>query len=207
MQTEDREDFLKMLALVFDNYSKNLSVEIGEFWWQLMHPFDLDAVRDALNRHCVNPDNGQFCPKPADVVKLIAGGTMDGALIAWSKLDRAMRTVGPYETVVFDDPIIHAVISDMGGWIEFGKCSDDDWPFKAKEFEARYRGYLTRGRLDHYPAKLPGIFDATNSPGGFASVAPTLIGNKSNAILVLNAGDIRTSLQITKLIEHKNENS
>jgi len=124
VKADDRQDFKKMLEVIFDSYQRDLSEGVLELWWTLMQPYDAPAVRDAFNRHCVNPDNGQFCPKPADVVKLIGGGTMDGALIAWSKVDRAMRTIGPYETVVFDDPIIHAVLSDMGGWIELGKRTD-----------------------------------------------------------------------------------
>jgi hypothetical protein len=33
------------------------------------------------------------------------------------------------------------VISDMGGWVLLGSKGDGDWPFIAKEFENRYRGY------------------------------------------------------------------
>lgn len=199
MKADDRQDFKRMLEVIFDSYQRDLSEGVLELWWTLMQPYDAPAVRDAFNRHCVNPDNGQFLPKPADVVKLIGGGTMDGALVAWSMVDRAMRTVGPYETVVFDDPIIHAVVSDMGGWIELGKRTDDDWPFRAKEFEARYRGYRTRGRVEHYPNKLPGIIDATNAPNGFDLALPTLIGDRARATRVLNGGSASGGLQFTKL--------
>lgn len=109
-----------------------------------MKPFDLAAVKDALNRHCVNPDNGQFMPKPADVVKLLQGSSQDGALVAWAKVDRAVRQVGTYSTVVFDDPIIHRVVQDMGGWVALGDKREKEWPFVAKEFENRYRGYPMR---------------------------------------------------------------
>ena len=67
---------------------------------------DLRAVADALNRHAVNPDNGQFLPKPADIVRLINGNTVDRALVAWSTVERAIRSTGPYQSVVFDSPEI-----------------------------------------------------------------------------------------------------
>jgi hypothetical protein len=199
MIESERDRFYELISDVYAFYRVDCSVFALGIWWESCKAFDFAAVKDAMNRHAVNPDNGQFLPKPADVVKLIGGGTMDGALIAWSKVDRAMRTIGPYETVVFDDPIIHAVLSDMGGWIELGKRTDDDWPFRAKEFEARYRGYRTRGRIEHYPDKLPGIIDATNAPNGFDLALPTLIGDQARATRVLNGGSAGGGLQITKL--------
>jgi hypothetical protein len=181
MKTEDRPDFLKMLAVVFDAYGKNLSDAVAEFWWNLMQPYDLPALRDAFNRHCVNPDNGQWAPKPADIVKLIDGGSMDGALLAWSKVDRAVRSIGPWESVMFDDPITGTVIADMGGWIRLNEGTDDDWPFKAKEFEARYRAYKTAGGITQPPPKLVGIADATNRQTGMPDRPAVVAGNGKNS--------------------------
>src|SRR5689334_9899663 len=98
MQSTDRIPFTTRLQCVYDFYGKELSEFALEVWWEAMRPYDFTAVKDALNRHAVNPDNGQFPPKPADVVKLIGGGTQDAALVAWSKVDKAIRHVGPYQS-------------------------------------------------------------------------------------------------------------
>src|SRR5690606_26216344 len=113
MIEQDRKAFFKLIADVSAFYGKDFSTFAGNVWWEAMKPFDFAAVADALNRHCVNPDSGQFMPKPADVVKMLQGSTQDSALVAWSKVDRAVRTVGTYRSVTFDDPLIQRVISEM----------------------------------------------------------------------------------------------
>lgn len=196
MVESDRKPFFELVANVYAFYRVDCTPFALGVWWEACKPFDFTAARDAMNRHSVNPDNGQFLPKPADIVKLIGGGTQDGALIAWSKAERALRQVGTYETVAFDDPIIHAVISDMGGWIKFGQSTEDELPFIRKEFETRYRGYRLRGHIDHYPAKLIGITDATNQQSGFEEGVPKLIGDPERAARVLHGGGEGNGLRV-----------
>lgn len=192
MQPTDKTGLFQLLQGVYDFYGKDLSEFALSVWWEAMRPFDFAAVRDALNRHCVNADGGQFLPKPADVVKLLAGGTQDAALMAWAKVDRTVRCVGTYRSVCFDDPIINAVIADMGGWVAFGTKEDREWPFVAKEFETRYRGYRLRGHLESYPRVLPGIVERDNASRGFAHTEIVLIGNAEAAQRVLAGGsDLR----------------
>lgn len=35
-------------------------------------------------------------------------------MVAWNKVDKAVRQVGAWTSVMFDDALIHRVISDMG---------------------------------------------------------------------------------------------
>ena len=188
MTEQDKPNFAKLLTSVMAFYRHDMSEFALGVWWEGCKPFDFAAIRDAFNRHAVNPDNGQFAPKPADIVKLLQGSSADGAMVAWSKVDKAVRCVGSYQTVVFDDPTIHAVIQDMGGWIELGKKEEREWPFVAKEFQARFRGYKTQGGVEAYPKRLIGIANAQNAQQGFAAQAPVLIGNPNQARVVLENG-------------------
>jgi len=194
----DRPDFAKLIGAVYAFYRQDTSQFAIGVWWEACKPFDLAAVRDALNRHAINPDNGQFMPKPADIVKLLQGSTKDAALVAWAKVDKGIRQCGTYRTVAFDDPLIHRVIQDMGGWIMLGSKSEDEWPFVAKEFESRYRGYKSRNEVPEYPAKLLGITEAENSRYGYASEPPTLIGKPEEAKRVLLGGSDRPALEMTR---------
>lgn len=199
MQADDFEKFQETLQGAHDFYGKDCSRFALDVWWQALKHYDLAAIRDALGRHCVNPDNGQFMPRPADVVRMLEGSTLDTAVAAWTKVDRAVQSVGTYCTVVFDDPLIHAVLADMGGWPQLGQKSIDEWPFVAKEFQTRYRGYKSRRELPAYPPKLIGICDMQNGQRGYADQVPILIGNAQNAQAVLNAGTTRPLLQVTPL--------
>jgi hypothetical protein len=188
MEQPEFEKFRSLLTGVYALYARDISVAVFDIWWATMRQFDYSAVADAFTRHATDPDRGQFLPKPADVVRLIGGGTQDAALVAWAQVDRALRVIGPYQTVVFDDPIVHAVISDMGGWIALGRKSEDEWPFAGKEFENRYRGYRTRGKVGQYPRTLIGIMDFENRREGHELQSPILIGDEAGCWQVLSGG-------------------
>lgn len=188
MTDADKPQFFNLIAGVYAFYRQDISDFAGSVWWEAMKPFDLAAVADALNRHCVNPDTGQFMPKPADVVKMLSGSSQDSAMVAWAKVDKSIRQVGTYASVVFDDPIIHRVLHDMGGWVALGTKSERDWPFVAKEFENRYRGYRIRNETPEYPKSLIGIAEAQNVQNGHKSDPPVLVGDARRAKQVLSGG-------------------
>ncbi|OWT62005.1 DUF6475 domain-containing protein [Candidimonas nitroreducens] len=185
MTESDKKQFYTLMGNVYAFYRQDTSSFALGVWWEAMKSFDFAAVADALNRHCVNPDSGQFMPKPADVVKMLRGSTLDGAMMAWSKVDKAIRQVGTYASVAFDDPVIHRVLQDMGGWMALGSKDEREWPFVAKEFETRYRGYRVRSEIPEYPKVLIGIAEAQNNQNGLKSQPPVLIGNSETAKRVL----------------------
>lgn len=197
MKTSDRTAFGQLLSGVYAFYGKEASDFALSVWWQAMSPFDFKAVADAMNRHCVNPDTGQFLPKPADVVKMLQGSTQDSALVAWAKVDRAVRTVGTYRSVIFDDALIHRVLIEMGGWIELGRKTEDEWPFVRNEFVNRYRGYKMRSEVPDYPPYLIGVSEAQNSKAGFQVEAPLLLGNPGAAARVAERGTDTQILRVT----------
>lgn len=188
MKQQEFDEFCELLDLISEQYNKTLSEGAKMLYWQGLHDFDLSAIKEAMFRHLRNPDNGQFMPKIADVVKMLQGSTQDSALTAWAKVDQAVRRVGTQVSVVFDDPLIHKVLQDMGGWLGLGQKTEDDWPFVAKEFENRYRGFKARGERPEYPKMLIGLYDASNLIEGFKQANPTFIGNKFNAEKVLLGG-------------------
>lgn len=188
MNTEDFQKFHDGMVGVMSFYGKDISGFALDVWWSALRNYDLPAVTQAFNRWLSNPDHGQFPPKPADVIKMLSGSTQDKAFAAWAKVDRAVRSVGAYASVAFDDPIIHRVIHDMGGWIGLGQKSEDEWPFVARNFENMYRGYAARGEVPDYPQVLLGIAEAYNGSKGFKSDPPRLVGNRERAMMVIEGG-------------------
>lgn len=199
MHNDDQSVFCKGLAGVYDFYGKQVSVFAMDVWWQALKLFDSQAVKDAFNRHLVNPDTGQFLPKPADIVRMLRGTTQDSALIAWAKVDKAVRHVGPWSDVAFDDALIHRVLHDMGGWISLGTKAEKEWPFIAREFENRYRGYKMRSEIPAYPPILVGLANAHNEKEGFKIQAPMLIGTVEKALTVIKNGADIPLLNIQKM--------
>ena len=201
MNENQMGDFAGLLTQILAEYDKPASDFAVQAFWSALSRFDFDAVTRAFNIHYSSPDNGKWPPKPGDIIRILEGGSGDRALLAWSKVDKAVRTVGPYESVAFDDPLIHSVIRDMGGWIQMGDCSDRDFEFRGKEFCTRYRGYAENGKIDRFPAKLIGIAELSNSQNPDYDIdPPLLIGDREKAQLVLEQGSINTGLEVTKAI-------
>jgi len=188
MRQDEYDEFTSIMQIVSEQYGKPLSGGVIALYWQALKDYDLTAVRDALGRHLRNTDTGQFMPKIADIVRMMHGSSQDSAFSGWSKFDKAIRQVGIYRTVVFDDPIIHRVVHDMGGWVSFGEKTEDAWPFLQNEFVARYRGFKSRNERIEYPATLIGISESHNTKAGKKIEPPVLIGNSEIAMQVMAQG-------------------
>lgn len=199
MNENEKKDFAELLTDVFSVYGKDVSAFSLDAFWATLRRFDFAAVKHAFNVHYGSPDKGNFAPRPGDIIRILEGGSGDRALVAWVKVDKAVRSIGPYQSVVFDDPIIHAVVRDMGGWIQLGNCSEKDFEFRGKEFATRYRGYAETGRRADFPAKLIGIAEMDNKQNNRQVDEPLLIGDERKAQLVLTKGADSAGLKVARL--------
>lgn len=182
MTENDRAEFVEIMQAIYSLYNKDFSKPLLKLWWASLAQYDMTDVRQALSGHVQNPDNGQFLPRPADVVRHLTGTTQTKSLEAWAKVERAIRSVGAYQSVTFDDPAIMAALQDMGGWVAICRTSDQEMPFKAQEFGKRHAGYVNKP-LAHYPKKFAGLIEAENGRGGFQKFIPdpVFIGDESAA--------------------------
>lgn len=196
MTQDDYEDFAGMVGGITELYGRATSEFAITIWWGALRQYDLAAVRQAFDRHVRNPDSGQFAPKPADLIRMMGGTTQDSALVAWAKVDRALRVVGTYRSVAFDDALVHRVLTEMGGWTALGVKTEKEWPFIAKEFENRYRGYRMRNEHPDYPPILVGLAEAQNAQAGFEGEGPTLIGDQEQAHRVIAFGSTQPLLEM-----------
>lgn len=187
MQEPERGEFANVIQGMCELYDKPLSPTVLNIWWTAMAPYDLAAVEYALEQHVRDPDEGQFMPKPNAVVKFLEGNSNDRALRAWALVAQGIRSVGQHNSVVFPDPLIHAVISEMGGWPKLCSTSTEEMPFRAKEFENRYRTGL-RHPPNGYPRVLAGLGDIHNQSTGQELDKPLLMGEKEQCALVYRGG-------------------
>ena len=196
----DKNDFLQFAEVwaaaheVTGKPATDLAIEMA-FNVLAKHP--VEDVRRAVMTHL---ETSSFSPKPADINNLIAGDPNSRKLEAWAKVESAIRRIGSYQTVVFDDPAIMVAIETMGGWIKICEISDDELPFRRNEFTKLYSVQPPTT----WPTKLMGITEARNAAEFPDSVPqPLLIGDKASASLVYKNGDVRR-LQVGALqIENK----
>lgn len=202
MSEDFRVEFVDLYLAVSAIYKKPWSPDVNpviyDIFYEAVKPYGYDAVKNAFSAHVKNPDNGQFMPKPADIVRIIDGTSADNSMQAWSKVVKAIYAAGMYTTVVFDDPVIHLVIRDMGGWIYLCQTDEDELKFRGHEFSNRYKAYKGAGKLPKYPKKLYGIAESENSAKGVEHYDKIkLIGDPSKAQSVLESGANIKSLLIS----------
>lgn len=102
-------------------------------------------------------------PMPADIRKYCLETREEDLDIrvaaARNKIKKAMNSIGTYVTVAFDDPIIHLVIRDFGGWIKLGMTDMEEFENLLKwDLSRLYKAYATRKNAD-IPLMLEGKAD------------------------------------------------
>lgn len=195
-------DFIEFSALMQDcceYYGKpQMSDRQLEFYFQLLQGLSIAEVRAGLTSHMLNPDNGQFFPKAADITRAAIGDSVAMADQAWAKVMAAIGSVGRYQSAAFDDAVIHVVISALGGWAKLCAYDYEEIKWVGKDFVRMYRGYLGKP-LPDYPRHLPGICEIDNAARGYESDPPILIGNRPLALEVMRGGVDRPMIAASPL--------
>ena len=188
MNISDKRQFEIIWQNAMAMYDKQPSDGALDLAFGALQSLSLEQVRQGLSAHVRDPKDGRFFPKPADIIRHIEGDGDSRALAAWSQVEHAIRTIGPYESVVFDQPQTMRVIQDMGGWIQLCEVTEKELPFKQNEFVKRFMGLLSVP-VAAFPAKLIGLTEGTNaSEHGDFVPEPKLIGNPRRCLAILERG-------------------
>lgn len=158
-------------------------IEITEMvfrmWVKGLQDWSYSEVESAFSRFLLIESR---MPTLRDIVRILRGSEEELALSALIKVEKAMSRHGSYSTVVFDDPIIHAVVDELGGWIKCCRVTDKELTWWEKDFRERYRHHLCCGVPADVPSRLLGILDETNLPYGAIPQKPVVIGDYEKAI-------------------------
>lgn len=204
MEDKDFKKFRELVAAVYSLYGRDITESALMLWWNILKKYTIDEVRAGLSNNLSDSDNGSFIPKPADVIRMIEGNSGDKALAAWSKVDAAVKSVGTYRSVAFDDALIHAVIDEMGGWIALGNRVDKEWDFVKNEFLKRYAAHAHKQATPAYSPVLHGIFTLKNRDGGYGDDNPVLVGNADSAQKVMISSQNGHAIKISREIKTGN---
>lgn len=170
MIAKDKMLFCTLLTGVAELYNNSLSGNSLEIYWNTLEKYSLDNIRRAVNFHVTNQDNGQFMPKPADLLRYIEDSNAIKSLHAWDKVVAATLSAGAYDSIEFDDLMIHVVIMEMGGWVAMCHKKEKQ-PFTGIEFQKRYFAYLFH-QLPPAPKYLYGITEHRNRICGYLDRIP-----------------------------------
>lgn len=192
MRDTERIDFGALVTSALAYYRQDCTEFTLAVWWEGCKPFSLEQVSKALTGHATDPDRGQYAPKVADVVRILGGTSTDRAALAWGKVYDAMCSVGAYTDIVFDDPAIHAAVSDMGGWPKMCRSDMAELSYLQHRFCESYRAYAGRPGFE-YPRVLGGDRspDELYAKRGLQPPKPAVVGDVERARLVYKGGASR----------------
>lgn len=161
------EAFDEGMAILVATYpALTLETLTLKVWRRLLEDLDDGPFLGAVMRLC--REEKQLYPG-TNVVALIRerAVTATSGIVAVTRLEGAMRRVGAYRSVVFDDPIIHLVVERMGGWPKLCSMADDEWKFLRRDFERIYDATCREPvPIDQISKRLPGIFELSNAANG-----------------------------------------
>ena len=163
-------------------FEREATESLGGMYYDQLKDMSDDEFRSAINKVCQSVTFHKM-PLPAEIRQSAFGKLEDRATLALVKVERAVREVGGYSTIIFDDPIIHKVISSFdNGWIGICDMTVEEWTWARKDFVRMYQAF-SAGGFQSVPHKLIGRIQFDNESRGFQSKFPTVyFGGKAPAL-------------------------
>lgn len=165
--TSDRERRAQCVTILAEAYRQKISpatLAAYEMALEDVSPASVEQAVKAALKSC------KFMPNAAELRELAGGKTSaENALIAWAAVDRATSEVGGYKSPDFLDPVVNAVIRNMGGWERFCTATVTEFDtWLRKEFLRVYELIAKRGVGDEEGAPLVGLHERHNRLNGFS---------------------------------------
>lgn len=189
MQASDKKDFALLIAGVYAYHRQPCSDALIAMYWRGCQRWNFEQVQSAIDRLTHDAEAGKFPPKIGDITRVLEGTHTDRAQVAWGKTLQAMSGVGAYTDVVFDDPAIHAVVEDLGGWPKLCRTDTKDLGYMQHRFCESHRAYTGRGRFE-FPRRLAGDLspDHEYERKGLPAPKPAIVGDPKLCALVYEGG-------------------
>jgi len=91
MRETEQRHFIELISQMMTFYGQDITKFAHDVWWEACKPFALDVVQQALAQHVMDAERGQWCPKPADIIRQIQGTQIANAR-AVQELVRIIKT-------------------------------------------------------------------------------------------------------------------
>jgi hypothetical protein len=184
MEHNDRPRFASLMKAHGETFGNTApSKEKMEIYFRALSEFTIEQMDEAIIHIIKTRKITSTFPVPGEISEAIGGDVGSAAIIALDKAEKAAATHGSYKSVQFDDPVIHMVITAMGGWYKFccpaAYGDPQDWHWKAKEFKSIYETFSRRQTAD-CPTVLYGLSDTNNGASGAQGLGrlPVQIGDQ-----------------------------
>ena len=87
-----KSNFVKILTATLAIYDKTATADVIGLWWNLLQPYDMQAIEKAFSDYLRSPDSKFSPPKPGGIIEMIDNANPDGRVSAneaWAMMPRS----------------------------------------------------------------------------------------------------------------------
>ena len=158
MNNSDKQKFMTLFYGAGEYYDKQISKELLQMYFNGLSQHSIEEVELAINQHMQDADRGRFFPKIADFTHKLSTEELSAeerAEIAWSEIERKIRTIGSYGKLELEDGVALASLKGFTSWKDLCMMDVSKMTWAKKEFISLYSTY-DKAPLEALPKSLPG---------------------------------------------------
>lgn len=189
-------EFTACTAVLETAVGRELTGPQAKVWYTVLGDLTREQLEVAVVR-CLREYKYAGFP-PLGVLRSYAGCSepaalpvSDRAVVAWDRVVDAIRRIGGYQTVEFDDPAINAAVRTLGGWNTLCEIETEELHrFVRQRFAEAYRAHSACGIPADNAAALPGIIAEDAGRDGFPLPIPVCVSTGLPASDVKVIGEV-----------------
>lgn len=165
------DQFEQLILALAASFGREADEALITGYWLGLQSLGIERIRHAVSRAIAECE---FMPKPVELRRL-AGDLSPKvrAVKSWDCFEQAMRSIGAYSSVDFEDPILNATVRNLGGWPYLCQRETEELNrFIRPRFEAVYAALFESGVGVDAAGYLIGLSEQQNSAQGFEVEAP-----------------------------------
>ena len=188
MVLNDLERFTNIISGLYAYCNKSKPADIVlDMYYEGLRDFTIEQVQQAVTS-AVKARKYTNVPQIGELREIVEGKASDKALLAFEKVRNAIAQHGSYTTVIFDDPIITAIIEGVqadgvSGWQGLCMMDLEKLGWWGKDFVKHY--VVLSENPPKYTKKLLGRHDSESQSMGRK---PVVIGDPKRVLLEKKEG-------------------
>lgn len=171
MTQDNYKKFLEVMSLLSGYYNQDKPQPVIKLYWDMLKDLSIEEfIRKAIEYMKIN----KFFPMISDFLEV--PDKQDKSILAWQKVLYAFKMAGCWNSVQFDDLVIHSAIEMLGGWRRFNEMTIEERKWAEKDF---YKYYNALQNQNEHPKYLVGYSEKELSDSEYFDriKPPILIGS------------------------------
>lgn len=142
---------------------KTLNPLLYKIYYDSLSNFSIEEIETAFSKATMGL---KWFPKPVELIEYITGTDKCNGDVQATNVLQAIKRIGAYESVNFNDTVTHAVINRVfSGWVKMcNELQEKDEKWFLKDFASYYKSFKSQGIEDH--GNLTGLIASENSAKG-----------------------------------------